>query len=125
MKNKDTILLENIYTNNVLNKRLDKNQYPNKIDANTLGPEEETIQIDYNGDLYYVDLEYNPPQVIVNISDDPEDHIVEITTENNPDVYQTVVTRAMEKRDDERHEAEMRNPTDPNAKNPFHRNYEG
>ena len=30
MKNKDDILLENIYTNNVINKRLDKNQYPNE-----------------------------------------------------------------------------------------------
>ena len=125
MKNKDTILLENIYTNNVLNKRLEKNKYPNKIDAQTLGAEEESIQIDYNGDLYFVDLEYNPPQVTVNIGDDPEDHIVQITSENNPEVYQTVVTHAMEKRDDERHEEEMRNPRDPNADNPFHRNYEG
>ena len=125
MKNKDDILLENIYTNNVVNKRLDKDQYPNKIDANTLGPEEETIQIDYNGDLYFVDLEYNPPQVIVNIGDDPEDHIVEITAENNSEVYQTVVTRAMEKQESDREEEEMINPRDPNADNPFHRNYEG
>jgi hypothetical protein len=132
MKNKDQILLEQAYSKVInenedkLNDRLKKDQYPNKIDPNTLGSEEEeAIEIEYNGDGYWVDLDYNPPKVIVNIGDDPEDHIVEITKENSPEVYGIVVSLAKEKRDEEREEEEMRNPTNPNWDNPFSRDYEG
>lgn len=125
MRNKDQIILEDIYSNNVLNNRLKKDQYPNKIDPNTLGSEEEAIEVEYNGDGYWVDLDYNPPKVIVNIGDGPEDHIVEITKENSPEVYSIVVSLAKEKRDEEREEEELRNPTNPNWDNPFSRDYEG
>lgn len=125
MRKKDDILLEDIYANNVLNNRLQKNEYPNVIDPNTIGTEEESIQVEYNGDGYWVDLEYNPPKVIVNIGDDPEDHIVEITKENNPELYNTVVSLAMDIQESEREEEELRNPTNPNADNPFSPEYEG
>jgi hypothetical protein len=124
MRKKDQILLEQAYSK-ILNEKLRKEQFPNVIDPNTLGTEEDSIQVEYEGDGYWVDLEYNPPKVIVNIGDDPEDHIVEITKENSPEVYNTVVSLAMEKRDEQREEEEMRNPTNPNWDNPFSRDYEG
>lgn len=124
MRNKDQILLEQAYSE-ILNEKLRKEDYPNVIDPNTLGTEEESIQVEYEGDGYWVDLDYNPPKVIVNIGDDPEDHIVEITKENSPDVYNTVVSLAMEVQNSEREEEERINPTNPNADNPFSPEYEG
>jgi hypothetical protein len=146
MRTKDTILLEDIYTNNVLNKRLDKNQYPNKIDPNTLGSEENSIQVEYNGDEYWVDYDadahkelskghgihpdYNDTvvnnfqvnSIIVNLGEGPEDHIVEITRENNPKLYDIIFNLAKEKYEEEYTEDEYSNP---NADNPFSRDYEG
>lgn len=118
MKTKDDLLLEQAYLK-VLNEKLRKENFPNKIDPDTLGSEEKAIQIEYDGNLYFVDLEYYPPRVMVNIGDDPEDHIVEITSENNLEVYQRVVTHATEKQELEKEEEEFRNPTDPNEDNPF------
>lgn len=146
MRTKDTILLENIYTNNVLNNRLKKDQYPNKIDPNNIGSEEDSIQVEYNGDVYWVDYDANAHnelsrghgihpdyndtvvdnfqvnRIIVNIGDDPEDHIVEITRDNNPKLYDIISSLAKEKYEEDYSEDEYSNP---NADNPFSNEYEG
>lgn len=145
MRNKDTILLEDLYTNSVLNKGLDKNQFPNTIDPNTLGAEEDAIQVEYNGHTFWVDYDANAHKevskgygihpdyndtvvdnfqvnsIIVNLGED-DDHIVAITKEEHPKLYDIISNLAREKYEEDYEEDPYHNP---NADNPFSRDYEG
>ena len=119
MRSKDTILLEQAYSK-ILSEKLKKEDFPNVIDPNTLGSEENAMEVEFDGDVYWVDYDadahidtvrgdYETPtqrytvvdsfdinRIIVNIGDDPEDHIVEITKEEHPELYKIISNLARE-----------------------------
>jgi hypothetical protein len=101
MKNKDQILLEQAYSK-VLKEELNPKDFPNTLDPDKVPPidlKTET-EIEFEGNPFWVkhDYEGDVVKIITNLGrrEDP-DHIVEITPENAPKLFDELSEIAKEK----------------------------
>lgn len=103
MKNKDDMLLEKAYSQ-ILKEELNPRDFPNtRDDINIIDKDE--IEIEFEGNPFWVKFDFDGAvgRIITNLGKmgDP-DHIVEITPENAPKIYDIVSEIAKEKRREER-----------------------
>ena len=102
MKTKDDIFLEQAYSK-ILKEELNPQDFPNtRDDINTFDKNE--IEIEFEGNPFWVKFDFDGAvqRIITNLgSSQNPDHIVEITPENAPKIYEQISEIAKEKRREE------------------------